>query len=380
MTFFLNQAAKHKALFIMVLGLCVATALQAQVSADSLPERRGPVDSFPHDPKYYRTYSGFLAGRVFLSRRYNNLRMSDNDNQQPSFRYTPNSPINLGIGATYNWLTINLGFAFKFLNPGREDQGETKSIDFQSFIYGRRAILDLFAQFYKGFYIDPSQLQGATSPYIKADLRTGQLGFGYLYMTNWKRFSARAAMLQSERQLKSAGTWLIGLNSTYVAAKSDSTMLPEMPGFEKLPSLRRVKSFEIGPSFGYAYNYVFLKRFFAMGMLTGHLNLNYAKEYTNEGQNTRWTLGPNLSYKFAMGYSKPNWSAAITWTEYWPNFRTNNYSFLARNGIFRVSWVYRFVPGPKIQRAFKPIDDIYQKSYERYKRLAAKLKPSSILK
>lgn len=365
---------------MMVLCLCAATGLQAQAKEDTAVQRWGPVDSFPHDPKYYRTYSGFLAGRVYMSRRYNNLRMSDNANQVGSFRYTPNSPINLGIGATYNWLTINIGYAFKFLNPGREEQGETKSIDFQSFIYGRRAILDLFAQFYKGFYIDPSQLPGATAPYIKPDLTTGQLGFGYLYMTNWKRFSARAAMLQSERQLKSAGTWLIGLNSSYMGAKTDSSMIPDVPGFEKLPSLHRVKSFEIGPSFGYAYNYVFLKRFFAMGMATGHLNLNYSKEYTNDGQNTRFTLGPNLSFKFAAGYSQPQWSAAITWTEYWPNFRTDNYSFLARNGIFRLSWVYRFVPGPKIQKAFRPIDNIYNKSYERYKRIAAKLKPSSLLK
>jgi hypothetical protein len=164
-----------------------------------------------------------------------------------------------------------------------------------------------------------------------------------------------------------------------VGAKSDSTMLPVLPGFEKLSPIRRVKAFEIGPSFGYAYNYVFLKRFFAMGMVTGHLNFGYAKEY-NDGQNTRTTLSPNISYKFAAGYSRPSWSAALTWTEYWPSFRTDNYFFLARNGIFRVSWVYRFIPGPKIQKAFKPIDDIYNKSYERYKRLAAKLKPSSILK
>jgi hypothetical protein len=117
-----------------------------------------------------------------------------------------------------------------------------------------------------------------------------------------------------------------------------------------------------------------------MGMLTGHLNLNFAKEYNNDGHNTRMTLGPNLSFKFATGYSQPKWSAALTWTEYWPNFRTTNYSFLARNGIIRLSWVYRFVPGPKIQKAFKPIDNIYNKSYERYKRFAAKLKPSTILK
>jgi hypothetical protein len=364
----------------MVLCIGITSGLKAQALVDTLAAPKyGPVDSFPHDPNYYRTYSGFLAGRVFLSRRYNTLRMSDNANQMESFRYSPNSPINLGIGATYNWLTINLGFAFKFLNPGREEQGETKSLDLQSFIYGRRAILDLYAQFYKGFYIDPSEIAGATDPYIKSDLRTGQLGFGYLYMTNWKRFSARAAMLQSERQLKSAGTWLFGVNSTYNGANSDSTMLPLLPGYEKLPPVHRVKSFEIGPSVGYAYNYVFLKRFFAMGMVTGHLNLNFTKEY-NDGQSTRFSIGPNLSYKFAAGYSKPNWSAAFTWTEYWPNFRTANYSFLARNGIFRLSWVYRFVPGPKIQKAFKPIDNIYNKSYERYKRLAAKLKPSSLLK
>ena len=341
---------------------------------------QAPVDSFPHDPSYYKTYEGFLAGRVYLSRKYTTLLMKSRQAPEASFRYRPNSDLTLGVGGTYNWLTINLGFGFDFLNQHRSNRGETKYFDLQTHLYGRRVLLLLYAQRYEGFFISETDKQPLPEPYLKGDLATTQLGFSYQYMLNWKRFSARAAMLQSERQLKPAGTLLAGVNMNYVNAHADSSIVPSLPGYENLSPLSRLFTVEFGPSLGYAYNYVFLERVFLMGMLTGHLNMNYVAEYTPTGKNTRFGLNPDLSYKLAAGFSQKRWSIAFTWTDARLFFKSQHYNNSLGAGSFRLAWVYRFIAGPKLLKTMEPVDRIYYKGYERYKRLSSKLKPSSLLK
>src|SRR6476469_7048118 len=87
----------------------------------SFAKAQKPLD---HDTTYYVTYPRTIVGRFYFSKKYATFILpAANDGQ--NLKYRPNTLLTMGIGATYNNLTLNLGYGFGFLNNG-EDKGKTK--------------------------------------------------------------------------------------------------------------------------------------------------------------------------------------------------------------------------------------------------------------
>src|SRR5205809_7575488 len=109
-----------------------------------------PLD---HDTTYYVTYPGTLVGRFYFSKKYATFSLpAANDGQ--SLEYKANTLLTMGIGATYNKLTINLDYGFGFLNNG-ETKGKTKSFDLQAHLFPHKWALDVLAIRHKGVYLEP---------------------------------------------------------------------------------------------------------------------------------------------------------------------------------------------------------------------------------
>ncbi len=312
------------------------------------------------DTTYFKSYEGFLTGRIFIGNRYSNLDIIPSNNQPNSISFKPNTPITLGIGATYQWLTVNVGTSFNFLNQHREDRGETKFIDLQSHLYGRRSIIDFNAHFYRGFFQETTY-PNAEKYYLRPDIRIMQLGFNFERVLNWRRFSFRAAMLQSERQFKSAGSPLIGLAAHYVVASADSSFIPYHSIYNGFQDLSRLRNLDIGPSVGYAYTLVLAKRVFIMGGLTGQLNINFAQGTFEDGDRTEVSIKPNLMTRAAIGYQRPLWTIAATWVNQNITTQVSPYDFNLRSGHVRASIAYRFRPSAKVKRMLRPIEVLDEK-------------------
>ena len=69
-----------------------------------------------YDTSYYVSYEDQITGRFYLSQKYVSFRYIDTGNDLV-FRYLPNTTLNMGVGATYKWATLNLAYGFGFLNP-----------------------------------------------------------------------------------------------------------------------------------------------------------------------------------------------------------------------------------------------------------------------
>ena len=106
-----------------------------------------------HDSTYYVSYTKLLTTRLYFSQKYTALTIK-NKKDNYTLHYQPNTTLNLGVGATYKWATINLAYGFGFLNPA-EDKGKTKYLDLQFHGYDQKFNLDVLGQFYKGFYLNP---------------------------------------------------------------------------------------------------------------------------------------------------------------------------------------------------------------------------------
>lgn len=307
-----------------------------------------------HDTSYYHTYEGMLTGRVYSSNKYLLMDVRPEAKGGSPLAYRPNTPNTFGVGATYDWFTLNLAYGFPFLNQYKRDRGNTRYLDLQSHAYGRRATIDFYGQFYRGFYLKPAN--GGPIETLRPDLGMTQLGLQYEYMLNWRRFSMRAGLLQSERQLKSAGTVLLGMGMHYNVSRADSSLTESRTAVPNGPSVRRFRSVEIGPSVGYAYTLVLWQRFFVTGAGTVSFNVGQVKASSATQALYHWGLRPDWGFKLAVGFNRPRWTGAATWVAQRFNYQSADYDLRFAGGQVRLLLAYRFTPGPRTKKLLRPID------------------------
>ncbi|MFT4032039.1 MAG: DUF4421 domain-containing protein [Siphonobacter sp.] len=301
------------------------------------------------DTSYISTYNGQLTGRVYLSQKYSSLRLY---NGSTRVIYRPNTTLNLGVGATYQSLTLNLAYGFPFLNQN-DAKGKTKYLDLQSHLYGRKWVYDLYGQFYRGYYLSTPYIPLFTTSsgeyYKRPDIYLRMVGLSSYHLFNGHRFSYRAALVQNEWQKKSAGSWMTGAEVYYGSIGADSTLIPMT--YQPQTEIRRVHFFKIGPGVGYAYSWVLNRHFFATASLTGNLNINITKEYIADEKLNRVNVRPNLNYRAVIGYNSQLWNVSLSLVNsdvVLSGETLTNY--LIRTGNYRLNVARRVPPGKHLRR------------------------------
>lgn len=330
---------------VLAAFLCIGPkALAQQASARAI------------DPDYYETYTDLITGRLYFSQKYTSLVLEARETAD-DLRYRPNTTLNFGVGATYGWFTLNLAYGFDFLNEGDGAKGSTRYLDLQSHVYTRKMCIDIFGQFYKGFYLYPKGT--ATAPdqwYVRPDIKVRHLGAAAYYIIDWDKLSMRAAMLQNEWQKKSAGSLLVGGEFYLGGTNADSTLVPALVSADyRQTGVDRFRYFDIGPGIGYAYTFVYREHFFAMGGATASLPLNFQKEWIGDHEERKFSLSPDLMYRFGVGYSNERMNISATWVNNNFQSRGNAGKYQIRTGNVRLNAAYRFLPGPKLKRWIRPL-------------------------
>src|SRR5688572_7434270 len=122
----------QKILILFVCSLLITTQTLLAQNADT-------------SGSYFVTFEDQLTTRLYLAKKYTSLIMKAPDEIQ-SLRYRPNTLTTMGINASYKALSLSLGYGFGFLNPNKEAKGKTRSFDFQTHIYNRDWVTDIYAQ------------------------------------------------------------------------------------------------------------------------------------------------------------------------------------------------------------------------------------------
>lgn len=311
---------------LIIFFLCIATAASGQ-----------------NDSTYYVSYENQLTTRLYFSKKYTSLRYLEKE-ADVALRYFPNTTLNMGVGATYRWATLNLAFGFGFLNPD-DGKGDTRYLDLQGHFYGRKFVADVLGQFYEGFYLVNTDLKDQDGNYyLRPDIRVAAFGLAGNYITNHERFSYRAGFLQNEWQKKSAGTALLGWQIIWGTEKADSTLVPYgLRSVHAEAHPQRMTFFETGPSVGYAYTLVVKKNFFLMGSVA--VSLVFGTHAVSELERERYSsFIPNLSYKAFAGYNTEKWAVSLTFTNETITIGNNssNQRFALDAGNLRLNFVRRF--------------------------------------
>ena len=298
---------------------------------------------------YYQAYNHQITGRFFVSNKYTNFRLRGDGY---SLFYRPTTSYNLGVGFTHEWLTLNVGYGFGFVNPNVDKKG-TRSIDLQFHPYGRKIAIDVLGQFYKGYQ--------SSAPYdqLRTDIRVNAVGATIQYIFNYNKFSYRAAFLQSEWQKRSAGTWLAGFEVYAGAVRADSSLIPDQELLRQ--KLIESKFVEFGPSVGYAYTYVYREHYFVTGSASVSLDVGFNTTLAaDKGKDKEAGFSPNTLLKFFGGYNSSKWAITAIYLYNTLNLVPNEQSqkISMSTGNFRIHFAYRFKPSKKTRRLLKPLDDI----------------------
>lgn len=298
------------------------------------------ISSFSQiDSAYIQAFDQELSIRPYVYKKFTTLSTEINEDATD---YYPNTPVGIGFGVTYKKYSLSGGYSFDFMRD--KNRGKTKSIDFQYHYYGRSFVFDFFFQNYKGFYREDDKQEEVF--HIYPDIRIVQYGIFSQYVLNNKKFSYQAAFNQSEKQLRSAGSFQLGGGLYYNRVRSDSTItLPD----------NKLNNYQISISGGYAYTWVIKRNFFTS--LSVSLGVNFGAKTINDfGKKVE--VSPSVFPRFSMGYNGKDWSVGLS---YVMNriyvFHNNNVPKIALGtGNFQLSYIKRFDIAPKFLKQIKYIN------------------------
>jgi hypothetical protein len=330
------------------------------VASSNLINDTTVTKNLTHDTAYFTSYSDHIVGRLYFSQKFTRLAI-ENDTSDFAFEYLPNTSLNLGVGFTYEWITLNLAYGFGFLNKD-EGKGKTKYLDLQFHSYGSKLMLDVLAQFYQGFYVQTLK-QGATKSefYQRPDLNVYELGASAQWVFNNKKFSYRSSFMQNEWQKKSAGSFLLGAEAYIGDVGAEKGIIPpEIDSIAAEKEYTKMNFIELGPNVGYAHTFVIKKHFFLHASLSLGLTVGSTTYKNFEGNTTETGLSPNSSFKIAAGYNSEKWVLNLLFvnTQVEVNRARSPQSVGIETGNFRIIYAKRFMPGNKLQRKLKKLPGI----------------------
>ena len=354
---------------VLIVALTICTLPTVGVAQHHKPE------IIKYDTNYYRSYIEDLTTRLYSSVKYTNFSIYNWD-KRAGLHYNTNRQIILGFGFNYSIFGLNIGLNFPFINDRNNDRyGDSDYIDLQSHIYARKVNIDLYLQYYEGYYItNPTKViedwpSNDTFP-KRPDIKTYNIGFNVQYIFNHRKYSYRAAFVQNEWQKKSAGSWIAGANFFYVIQHGDSSIIPRNISPEDLfygLQYNRSDVLNIGISGGYYYTLVISKHAFLSAGLAVGPSIGYSwldRQDKEKLQTSGVNMNMNGLFRSALGYNSERLYVGVSFLhqmvinqlpvkEVWQYFNTGN---------FRINLSYRF----KLKKPIKFLNPRYWKITEKY--------------
>lgn len=276
-----------------------------------------------YDTLYIISYSNLLTAKATFITRGNYFNIYDK-NSKRSLKYKPNENLAIGLAGYHKKVGLELAFNIPFINNDNDKYGKTYQRALNASRYGRKTIIDLNLQSYKGFYIEnPKELNPSWNskfdPYpIRPDISTLALGGSFYYILNSSRFSYRAAFIQDEAQKQRAGSLLLGGYLNFFNLQSDSSIIPKQlqSAFNDRAYLIKGKTLTFGAGVGYAYTLVIRKHFFiTLSAIPGIALVNFEGQKENMDYfYSKTKIALRSQIRFATGYNGGKFYAGLNLT------------------------------------------------------------------
>lgn len=304
------------------------------------------------DTSYVFSQTDKLVTRLYFSKKYTDF-VVDNPSSGRTLRYMPNSGLNMGLGATYKKITLNIAVPLGFLNPERQKDFPA-FLDIQTHFYPTHWIIDLFGQFYNGYTIP--DFSGKDVSYLREDMKIRKIGLLASYVFKGQKISIDAAMHNSSVQKRSAFSPLVGFEAYSVRVEGDSVIFPIEENFSS--NFKKADFLHFGPNAGFLGTLVFGKGFFLTGALIGNVGGGYSK-WDKDKETVTWQVIPGYSARGYAGFNNRKFSINVNYVYKRLNlaneFDLNN---SVNTGNYRLNFVYKFEVSDKFKRTFDKFNPI----------------------
>lgn len=312
------------------------------------------IEQVKLDTNYVKAYKDELTARIYLSRKQNGYNLSDRL-FSPLLKYKTNDNLLIGMGYTYNFLTLNLAVKMPFINQDDDYYGKSSYLDLNIHTIFRSYIVDFYLQWSKGYFLtNPEKVipdWGTQTTYpIRGDLRTHILGLNVQYLFNSSRYSYKASFLQNEFQRRSAGSPIAGIEAYWMLGMSDSVMvggnIPPV-GFLDNNPFNQVDMANVGVNGGYAYTFVMREKLFlSLSTIFGISGGYNQVHYTDNSITLRsgLTAGVTNSTRISLGVNSKQYYIGLSYIRFSMANMSPGYAdwFSYNTGNIRINLVRRF--------------------------------------
>jgi hypothetical protein len=229
--------------------------------------------------------------------------------------YRPSVQNSIGIGVSFKDVGVSFGFKLSQNAIIKDREGVSKYFDLQVHSYGKRLGYDVYYQNYQGYFIENFNnlvnnfITRKQSEIRRDDITLQNFSANVFYISNPERFSYKAAFIHDERQIKSAGSFILTASLGYFKAKGDSSFIPPDNKVDFNPnglfSENNFYTFAVSP--GYAYTLVSRKGIYISLGVSGLVGLQY---HEGQGQDL-FEAGINYFLKGlargSVGYDNRKW-------------------------------------------------------------------------
>ena len=234
---------------------------------DAIPDKK-PIEM---KPPYIESYRNKFSVKFSIYKSSLTLEQIYNDNSEEL--YESNRPLEIGLGFSYG--NIGLEFSKQTSLLYDSDYIKTETQEFRLNYYTKKAVFEFQMKDYKGFHSDSNK---------DTDLEMQCAGLFGQYIWNNEEYSWAATYGLYERQVRSAGSLLLGGNIFYIKTE------------RQLSEIYEKKYILATPNIGYGYTWAFDGNLF-LG-LSLSLGAGIARELNNE----KYYAAATNSFHASAGY------------------------------------------------------------------------------
>lgn len=268
----------------------------------------------PYDTNYIISYRDWIHITAVAVSKQTGLSLA-NINENRDISFSTNNPVSFGFAFDYEWVTFEYTHSFNGFDLTDASKGESKAQSLRFGLTGRKFRMSTFYRGTKGFHfvniedwVSDWFNENKKYPFLD-DLESQILAFSLYYTFNHRKYSNTAALWQLDRQIKSAGSPVVGFQSNAELIKAGSPIITYDSIADKYLNISKAEYLKIGLTGGYMHTFSIKKLFYIhAAIMQGFLySFGNAEYYDREDKVDISTLGISLYLRLTMGYNGKKW-------------------------------------------------------------------------
>lgn len=285
---------------------------------------------------YIQKFPDKISTQLYLLNASNQFTLNYKD-EGIMIDLVPNQRTTLGVSVQYEFIAFGFGFAPKFFGDNKDNQ-DSKMTNFSFSMFPGRWMQHFDFIYQKGISLETS----GVSLYYPG-LKTIKAGGSTTFVFN-KNYSFRALAFQSERQLKSAGSFAPLLSYYYTELNGNKT--------EDINGKSYFIDVALAPA--YYYNWVIGKKF----LVSGGLSIGGGITYLNDDGTDETHFLSTASLSIALGYNSDTFYGGVYSKGIVSNHDTDgNVAMNDAMNYATAFFGYRFNTPKKVKEETKKIKD-----------------------